>query len=879
MLTDDLRQSYLDFFKSKDHLVVDSAPLIPKNDPTVLWVNSGMFPLKPFFSGQETPPHYRMASCQKCIRTGDIENVGRTARHHTFFEMLGNFSFGDYFKEEAIAWGWEYVTEVLNLPEDKLIATIYKDDDESFKIWQEKIGLPETRIVRMGKKDNFWQIGTGPCGPCSEIHIDRGPEFGTGPEDVLGGEGDRYLELWNLVFTQYDYTEEGEYLELPQKNIDTGMGLERTASVLQGTKSNYEIDIIMPLLEEISQLSGYSYNSNEETRTAFRVIADHLRGITMAVLDGALPSNEGRGYVIRRLLRRASRYGLKLDFQKPFLYDMISSVANIMEEAYPEIKDQQQHISRGVHSEEERFLNTLDQGLDILEDKIAALKNENRSRLSGEEAFELYDTYGFPPDLTRDVLEEEGLEIDLEGFNNEMEKQRQRARQARQSGGFVGQAGEVYEKLVKKIEVEQEFVGYHNLETEGKVLAIISQGEEVKSLNPGEEGEVILSSSPFYAEGGGQVGDKGRLTAEENELEALVSDVQQKNGFNVAIVEIKQGRLQIDQQVRAAVMKDLRQATARNHTATHLLHQALMNLLGSHVNQSGSLVAPERLRFDFTHFEALTSEDLRSLEREVNRKIMANLPVQTYETSVEEARKRGAQALFEDKYEEEVRVVQTGDYSLELCGGTHVSATGEIGLFKIFQESSIAAGVRRIEAKTGLAALELIENQEDLLQEVSENLKAEPADLPGRISQLQKENNDLKRKLKSLQDRLADSKAEEMIREMEEIDGVPVLLSRIEGIDKEALRNLSDEIIEEITSGIVILALVDDSSIFFVARVTSDLIEEGYKAGDLIGQIAAVTGGGGGGRPDMAQAGGDQPEKLAEAFELARQLIAGSGSR
>ncbi len=874
MLTDDLRQSYLEFFRNKDHLVVDSAPLIPQNDPTVLWVNSGMFPLKPFFSGQETPPHHRMASCQKCIRTGDIENVGRTARHHTFFEMLGNFSFGDYFKEEAIAWGWEYVTDILNLPEDKLIATIYKDDDESFKIWQEKIGLPETRIVRMGKEDNFWQIGTGPCGPCSEIHIDRGPEFGTGPEDVLGGEGDRYLELWNLVFTQYDYTEEGEYLELPQKNIDTGMGLERTASVLQGTKSNYEIDIIKPLLEEISRRSGYKYDSEEKIQTAFRVIADHLRGVTMAVLDGALPSNEGRGYVIRRLLRRASRYGLKLDFQEPFLHEMVASVVEIMKVPYPEVKEQEEHISRVVYSEEERFLNTLDQGLEILEDKITALKSQNRSRLSGEEAFELYDTYGFPPDLTRDVLVEEGLEIDLEGFEEEMDKQRQRARQARQVGGFVGKADEIYEKLGDKIDVEQKFVGYHNLETEGKILAIISDGEEVGELKSGEKGEAILSSYPFYAEGGGQVGDKGRLTAENEDLEVLVKDMQQKNGFDVAVVEVKKGKLQLEQKVRAAVTRDLREATARNHTATHLLHQALMDLLGDHVNQSGSLVAPKRLRFDFTHFKALTPEELRSLEREVNRKIMANLSVETYETTVEEARKKGAQALFEEKYEDKVRVVQTGDYSLELCGGTHVSATGEIGLFKISQESSIAAGVRRIEAKTGLAALELIEEQEDILQKAARDLKVEPSDLPARISQLQAETRELKRQLKSLQDRFADSKANDLIKNMEEINGISVLLSRVEGIDKEALRNLSDEIVKEISSGIVILALVESGSLFFVARVTSDLIKEGFKAGDLIGQIAAVTGGGGGGRPDMAQAGGSQPGKLPEAFDLARELIA-----
>ncbi len=872
MLTDELRASFLNFFQDKGHQVVDSAPLIPKDDPTVLWVNSGMFPLKPFFSGQETPPKKRLASCQKCIRTGDIENVGRTARHHTFFEMLGNFSFGDYFKEEAIAWGWEYVTEVLNLPEEKLIATIYKDDDESFKIWRDKIGLPETRIVRMGKKDNFWQIGTGPCGPCSEIHIDRGPEFGTGPEDVLGGEGDRYLELWNLVFTQYDYTEEGEYLELPQKNIDTGMGLERTASVLQGTKSNYEIDIIKPLLDVIASRSNFSYQESEEIKTAFRVISDHLRGITMAIHDGALPSNEGRGYVIRRLLRRAARYGLKLNFSEPFLHEMIPEVIGLMNEAYPELKQREDHIARVVSAEEERFLQTLDQGLEILQQRIKRLKEEELDLLPGEEAFELYDTYGFPPDLTRDVLEEEGLKIDIAGFEEEMEKQRQRAREARQEGGFVEQGEELYEDLAQKIKDEQEFVGYHNLETEGEIWALIKDNKEIEKLQEGEVGEVILSHTPFYAESGGQVGDRGRIMTAT--AKAVVKDVQNRGGFNVATVEVREGEFKAGEQAKSAVEEDLRQATARNHTATHLLHQALMNQLGEHVNQSGSLVAPDRLRFDFTHFEALSWPELRQLEREVNRMILQNLSVSTYLTTIEEARKKGAQALFEEKYEEEVRVVQTGDYSLELCGGTHVSSTGEIGLFKIRQESSIAAGVRRIEAETGLGALEYVEKQEDIIREATSNLKTEPEKLVDKIQQVQEDKKEMNKKLKSLQDKLADRKAEELLADVEHVSGVPVLLSKFEGIDKETLRNLSDEIYQELDSGIIILALVEDEGLFFVARVTEDLIARGFKAGDIVGKIAAVTGGGGGGRPDMAQAGGKEPEKLPEAFELAREIVA-----
>ncbi|MGM0419615.1 MAG: alanine--tRNA ligase [Bacillota bacterium] len=878
MLTDEIRRSYLDFFKSKDHLVVDSAPLIPQNDPSLLWINAGMTPFKPYFNGSKEPPRTRMASSQKCIRTNDIENVGKTARHHTFFEMLGNFSFGDYFKEEAIAWAWEYVTNELNLPEERLIITIFKDDDEAFDIWHKQVGLPESKIVRMGKKENFWQIGTGPCGPCSEIHIDRGSEFGTGPEDVLGGEGDRYLELWNLVFTQYDYTEEGEYVELPQKNIDTGMGLERTASVLQGTKSNYEIDIIYPLIKEVEEKTRQKYRVNSGDINPHRVIADHIRGVTMAIFDGAFPSNEGRGYVIRRLIRRAVRYGQKLGLKGPFMYGLVENVNNLMAGGYPELPQRQEHVEHVIKSEEERFLQTLDQGMEIVEEIKREMKAAGSQKLSGEKAFKLYDTYGFPLDLTEDIMEEAGFEVDKAGFKEEMEKQRTRARQAREDISFAGDSQGLYETVANKLAQNEEdtsdFIGYHNLKTSAKIQAIVHQGEQVESLQAGQQGQVIFDVTPFYAESGGQIGDKGVIQAENGNMKAEVIDVKEQDGLILHQVKQKTGELQVGTRVNLKVNSDLRNSTARNHTATHLLHQALMNQLGDHVNQSGSLVTPDRLRFDFTHFEGLSFQELRSIEREINRKIIENMDVTTTETSLEEAKKMGAQALFSEKYGHQVRVVKSGDYSIELCGGTHVQATGEIGLFKILQESSIAAGIRRIEAVTGLAALDYVEDQEDIISEAAEQLKTRPEELLSKIEGLQAANKDLKRQLKSLQDKLADSKAEDLTDKIETINGIKTVITEVENIDQDGLRTLSDELISEIGSGLVLLAQRDENKVVFVAKISPDLVKQGLHAGKLVGEVARITGGGGGGRPDMAQAGGSQPEKLPEALERAREIIA-----
>ncbi len=877
MKTDELRESFLDFFADKGHLIRDSAPLVPKNDPSLLWINAGMTPFKPYFSGSEEPPSLRMVSSQKCIRTNDIENVGKTARHHTFFEMLGNFSFGDYFKDKAIEWSWEYVTEVLEFDPDKLIITIYHEDDESFKIWNEKIGVPADRIVRRGMDENFWQIGTGPCGPCSEIHLDRGEEYGDAPvneltDETLEREGDRFMELWNLVFTQYDYTEDGEYIELPQKNIDTGMGLERTAAILQGVDSNFEIDIIFPIIQEISKQTGHDYDESEEIKVACRVIADHIRGVTMAVFDGVIPSNEGRGYVLRRLLRRASRYGRELGYEEPFLHTLVGKVIEVMSGGYPELSERRGFIEKVVKSEENSFLRTLEEGMEIIDGLISQMKKEDKEILAGEKAFELYDTYGFPLDLTRDRLAEEGLQIDEEGFTAAMKEQRKRARQARTEGGFAGGEVEVYEKILENMEEKPEFVGYEKLQESAEVKAVIKNGEIVETLSAGDEGELILGSTPFYAEAGGQVGDKGLITNSDN-LNAEVEDVKDFLGMPIHQIKIKNGGIKAGKKVKAKVNKNLREATARNHTSTHLLHQVLMDVLGNHVNQSGSLVSPERMRFDFTHFDRLSEEEIAEIENRVNLQILKNKEVRAKITTIEQAKKMGAQALFEDEYEEEVRVIEVDDFSLELCGGTHVNSTGDIGLFKIIDESSIAAGVRRIEAVTGMNALDYVRKQEKRVNAAANKLNTEADNISDRIGQLLKENKELEKEIDSLQDRLAVKKAEELISKKDEVAGIPVIISNVKGASQETIRALSDELMEKIESGIIILASSSEEKIYLVNRVSSDLIEKGFDAGDMIGEIAAEVGGGGGGRPDMAQAGGSQPEKLDKAFKKAKELI------
>ncbi|MFW6257100.1 MAG: alanine--tRNA ligase, partial [Bacillota bacterium] len=875
MTGNELRSAFLKFFSDKDHLVLPSAPLVPEDDPTLLWINAGMAPFKKYFNGELTPPDTRVATSQKCIRTNDIENVGRTKRHHTFFEMLGNFSFGDYFKKEAITWAWEFVTEILELDPDRLWVTIYKEDEESFNIWTEHVGLTEERIIRMGKGENYWQIGTGPCGPCSEIHYDRGTEYGPGLKEDIASDGDRFLEIWNLVFTQYDYTEDGEYLPLPNKNIDTGMGLERVASILQDKPSNFETDLIKPIIDKLQEDTGIPYRESETTTTAYRVIADHIRAITMAIFDGVIPANEGRGYVIRRLLRRAVRFGGKLGYEEPFLYRLVPVVNKIMADGYSDLPEQKDHIMKVVRSEEESFFETLEQGLGILEEMIEELEKEEKDVLSGQQAFKLYDTYGFPLDLTQDVLKERGLEVDEEGFNQEMKKQKERARSAREKTGFGREESDkFYDKLKDEIE-NVEFIGYHNLEAETVIQSLVGNVSEkprqVNELKQGAKGEVVIKRSPFYVEGGGQVGDRGLLVTETGK--ARVLDNYSRSELSLSKIEVVAGKIKSGQLAEVEVDEDKRKQTARNHSSTHLLHKALKEILGDHVQQSGSLVSPEKMRFDFTHYSALEPGEIKEIERMVNNSIRANYSVQTIQTTLDNARDMGAVALFDEKYGQLVRVVKMGDYSLELCGGTHVDSTGEIGLFKITSESSVAAGTRRIEAVTGDQAIKYVEGKEDILVQVAQKLNTEPDQLLEKVEQQQEKINQLENEITSLQDKMANYRSETLIEQLEEVDGIPLLTAELPDMDKHALRSLGDQIKMKLKSGIIILASNQVDKVIFLAMITDDLVEKGYHAGEIIGEVARITGGGGGGRPSMAQAGGTKPEKISEALDEVKNII------
>ncbi|MFO7814779.1 MAG: alanine--tRNA ligase [Halanaerobiales bacterium] len=871
MTGDELRQTYLDFFKTKEHLILPSAPLVPQDDPSLLWINAGMAPFKPYFDGRKKPPETRIATSQKCIRTNDINNVGRTNRHQTFFEMLGNFSFGDYFKEEAIVWAWEFVTDELELDPDKLWITIYKDDEEAHQIWHDIVGLEEERIIRMGKKENFWQIGTGPCGPCSELHYDRGPEYGTAKEDVIGGEGDRYLEIWNLVFTQYNYTEDGEYLELPNKNIDTGMGLERVASILQEVESNFETDLLKPMIDYLVEDSATPYRKNEKTKMAYRLIADHIRGVAISIFDGVLPSNEGRGYVIRRLLRRAVRYGGELGYQKPFLYKLVPVVIDTMSGGYPRLEEKEDQIIKFVKAEEERFFQTLEQGLSILSEMIEELEAAGKNELSGPKAFRLYDTFGFPLDLTQDVLKEHDLTVDQEGFEKEMQQQKKRAREAREEVGF-GSSKE--DELLKELSDEiakTEFVGYKQMSNQAEVLKILKEGELVEELSENQKGQLILDKTPFYAESGGQIGDRG--TIENDNTEAVVKDTVTKLDFYLHQTEVKEGTLKVGETVTLSVYENLRRATMRNHSATHLLHQSLRNVLGDHVNQAGSLVEPDRFRFDFTHFSALSKAELEEIEYRVNAQILNNLNVRVEEMDIEKAKEKGAAALFTEKYGQQVRVIQMGDFSIELCGGTHVDRTGDLGLFKIVDEGSIASGIRRIEAVTGFKALEYVKDRDQILVKSAELLNAEIGEIPDKIDKIKENVKELEKEVRSLKDQLAHSKSTDIIDRVKEVNGINLLTHKLKDVDNNALRKMADKLQNKMESGIIVLASALDEKVLFVAKITSDLVDQGYNAGDIIGQVAQVAGGGGGGRPEMAQAGGSRVDKIDQALEKAEDII------
>ncbi|SEM73292.1 alanine--tRNA ligase [Lihuaxuella thermophila] len=860
----EIRRKFLDFFVEKGHKVEPSASLVPVDDPSLLWINSGVATLKKYFDGRLTPENPRIANSQKSIRTNDIENVGYTARHHTFFEMLGNFSIGDYFKEEAITWAWEFLTSPkwMGLAPEKLSVTIHPEDDEAYRIWHEKIGIPDERIVRL--EDNFWDIGEGPCGPNSEIFYDRGEAFGdlSDPECYPGGENERFLEIWNLVFSQYNHNPDGSYTPLPRKNIDTGMGLERMASVMQNVPTNYDTDLFQPIIQATCEKAGVEYGKDQETDIALKVIADHIRTIVFAVGDGVLPSNEGRGYVLRRLLRRAVRYGRKLGMERPFLYELTGIVAEIMKDYYPEPVDKKDFIERVIRGEEERFLETLTEGLKILEEMVNEAKEVGKKEISGEEAFKLYDTYGFPIDLTEDFAREHGLAVDREGFEQEMATQRERARAARQDVDSMKVQG----GALANLEVKSQFVGYTELEKETRIAAIIYEDQLVDILGAGKKGLVILEETPFYAESGGQVADRGTITTHTAKLR--VEDVQKgPRGEHVHTVVVESGSIRQGDTAFASVDHSLRSETVKNHTATHLLHKALKEVLGEHVNQAGSLVAPDRLRFDFTHIGAMTDEELREVEKRVNEQVWVNTKVETMIKPLAEAKAMGAMALFGEKYGEVVRVVRVGDYSLELCGGTHVNSTGEIGLFKIMSESGIGSGIRRIEAATGRRAFAFLEQQVEWLKAAAGLLKTNPQEVAERIAGLQEKMRELSRENESLRAKLNQRAASELLERVREVSGVPVLSVQVEAKDMEQLRSMMDDLRQKLQEGVIVLGAVSGEKVQFVASVSPKYVQAGLHAGKLIKEVASICGGGGGGRPDMAQAGGKQPDRLPAALE------------
>lgn len=866
----EIRRMYLEFFQEKGHKIEPSASLIPHDDPSLLWINSGVATLKKYFDGRVKPDNPRITNAQKSIRTNDIENVGKTARHHTFFEMLGNFSIGDYFKEEAIIWAWEFLTSPkwIGFEPEKLSVTIHPEDEEAYKIWHEKVGIPEERIIRL--EGNFWDIGEGPSGPNSEIFYDRGPEFGNDdndPELYPGGENDRYLEVWNLVFSQFNHNPDGSYTPLPKKNIDTGMGLERMASVIQNTKTNFETDLFIPIIKKTEEISGVKYGENEEFDVAFKVIADHIRTVTFAVGDGALPSNEGRGYVLRRLLRRAVRYAKQIQIERPFMFELVPVVGKIMEDYYPEVKNKAEFIGKVIKNEEERFHETLNEGIAILTDIIEKAKSTGKKTIAGVDVFRLYDTYGFPVELTEEYAQDAGLAIDHHGFEKEMELQRERARKARQeTGSMQVQGGDLGDFTVSST-----FVGYDTLETNAKIIGIFKDGKLISSANQGEEIQLILDQTPFYAESGGQIADRGTITAEGLVIEVL--DVQKApNRQNLHRAVVKQGLAETGQTVFAKIDSKNRLQITKNHSATHLLHRALKDVLGEHVNQAGSLVEPDRLRFDFSHFGQVTEEELSKIEKIVNEKIWESLPVEIMEKPLAEAKAMGAMALFGEKYGEIVRVVKMGEYSIELCGGCHVPNTSAIGLFKLVTETGIGAGTRRIEAVTGEKAYQYMSDQIQILNDAAHKLKANVKDVPEKIAALQKELREAHKEIESLTAKLGNIEAKSLINKVKEVNGIQLLVSRVEINESNQLRTMLDELKQKIKSGVIVLGAVLDGKVQLIAGVTKDLTGT-YHAGKLIKEVAGICGGGGGGRPEMAQAGGKDPNRLSEALQYVEEWI------
>ena len=871
MGTNELREAYLKFFESKEHLILESFPLVPKNDKSLLLINAGMAPLKPYFTGLQEPPKKRITTCQKCIRTGDIENVGKTSRHGTFFEMLGNFSFGDYFKEEIIPWAWEFITETLQIPKDKLYVTIYLEDDEAFDIWCKKTDVDPKRIFRLGKDDNFGEIGVGPCGPCTEIHYDRGNGVITNVDDfVKASDEDRVVEFWNLVFTQFDKDEEGNYNKLANPNIDTGMGLERIATIMQGVNNIFEIDTVKNILNKVSELSGVKYGENSNKDISLRIITDHVKSVTMLISDGVQPSNEGRGYVLRRLLRRAARHGRLLGIKGLFLTEIVESVVDNYGDAYPNLKENKEYIEKIVSLEEQRFNETIDSGMSILNDYIEEMRASKEDVLKGEKAFKLYDTYGFPIELTEEILEEKGLKVDNDSFKKEMEEQRQRARSARGESSYMGSD----ESPINKIEasINTEFVGYVNTEINSKITVLANDNGFVNELKKDEKGYIVTEETPFYAEMGGQVGDKGTIKTATGE--SYVYDTKKNvGGKTIHYVTVTEGSIKINEDAKLKIDLLRRNSIAKNHTATHMLHEALKQVVGKHINQAGSYVDDERLRFDFAHFKALSQEEIDRIEDLVNIKIMEVFTVGTDLMTLEEAKNSGAMALFDDKYGDKVRVVSVGEFSKELCGGTHVHNSGEIGLFKIISEAGVAAGVRRIEAVTGINAIRYMEDKQRLLKEACSVLKCSEKDVLKKITSQGAEIKEKEKEILELKNKLASGVEDEILSSVKEVNGVKVAVFSVEGIDGNSLRDLADKVRNKLSSGVVVLFSNVSGKVNLISMATKDVLDKGVHCGKIIKEVAAVVGGGGGGRPDMAQAGGKNPENIKTAMEKTYLVI------
>ncbi|RLB86625.1 MAG: alanine--tRNA ligase [Deltaproteobacteria bacterium] len=876
----EIRKAFIDYFKERGHEVVPSSSLIPHEDPSLLFTNAGMVQFKRLYLGEEKRPYTRAVTSQKCMRAGgkhnDLENVGYTARHHTFFEMLGNFSFGDYFKRETITWAWDLLTNGFGLPQDKLYVSVYKDDDEAYDIWHKEIGIPSERIVRLGEKDNFWAMGdTGPCGPCSEILIDQGEELSCGrPDCAPGCDCDRYLEIWNLVFTQFDRKPDGTLVPLPSPNIDTGMGLERIAAVVQGVKSNYDTDLFKDIIGEVEKISGKDYGNEERQDVSFRVIADHSRATAFLIGDGVMPSNEGRGYVLRRIIRRALRYGLNLGLEPPFLHRICSKVIEVMGQDYNELIISRQFIEGVVRNEEIRFADTLRYGMRVLDEEVEKLKEQKAKEIPGELAFKLYDTYGLSIDIVQDVAREEGLTVDLNGYDKAME-QRRKLSQASWKGSGEEDIPKSYKKLFGE-GFSTRFVGYDTLESEGRIVAIVSNGVETDKAKSGDKVEIVLDQTPFYGESGGQVGDKGIIISDQGLI--MITDTQKlAQKIFVHKGTVQKGEFSVGQTVTARVDEEKRKATALNHSATHLLHAALREILGAHVKQAGSLVSPDRLRFDFSHFAQIPFETLQEVERLVNRRIRENLPVTITEMDRDEAMQTGAMAIFEERYGERVRLVCIGeDVSKELCGGTHTSRTGDIGLFRIISEGSVGANLRRIEALTGEPALEHDQAQDWQLREMAIMLKTTPDRVLERVGNLAQEVRKKEKEIESLKAKLLTKRSEDIMSEVKEIGGIKVLAKEIDADSPKELRESADRLKDKIRSGVVVLGAKKDGKAMLTCVVTKDLLDR-FKAGDIIRTLSEVVGGRGGGRADMAQGGGPKPEKLGEALEQVFRLIDRAG--